>query len=172
MRCYIWAYRGPRRAQSKHPARYLCRPLRLLRITLHTWRALQGVARSAALRSDLRRPAPPGTARHRPAPGSLPYITLHAWRRNLLTKRRCRAIHDLAQRGSPPQTQEHPMTYRTIKTYTAAFGGYSYRVTSDGTTVHIQYRAQGASTYRTFYVMTMKEWKKYMETYGTFFPYL
>lgn len=64
------------------------------------------------------------------------------------------------------------MSYRTIKTYTTAFHGYSYRVTSDGTTVHIQYREPGISTFRTFYVMTMKEWKKYMESYGMFFPYL
>ena len=55
MRCYIWAYMGPRRARSKLPARHPRRPLRSLRVTLHTWRALQGVARSAALRSDLRR---------------------------------------------------------------------------------------------------------------------
>lgn len=64
------------------------------------------------------------------------------------------------------------MAYRTIKTYTTAVGGYSYRVTSDGATVHIQYRAAGTSTFRTFHVMTMKEWKKYTESYGMFFPYL
>ena len=60
------------------------------------------------------------------------------------------------------------MAYRTIKTYTAAFGGYSYRVTSDGKDVHIQYRAAGTRTFRTVYSMTTKEWKKFMERYGIF----
>ena len=64
------------------------------------------------------------------------------------------------------------MAYHTIKTYPTAFDGYSYRVTSNGKAVHIQYRAAGTRTFRTFYVMTMKEWKKYTESYGIFFPYL
>ena len=64
------------------------------------------------------------------------------------------------------------MAYRTIKTYNTAVGGYYYRVTSDGATVHIQYRAAVTSTFRTFHVMTMIEWKKYTESYGIFFPYL
>ena len=55
MRSYICTYRGPRRARSKLPARYPRRPLRLLRSTLHTWRTPHHAARSAALRSDLRR---------------------------------------------------------------------------------------------------------------------
>lgn len=62
------------------------------------------------------------------------------------------------------------MAYHTIKTYTTASG--DYRVTSDGTTVHIQHRAAGTRVFRTFYVMTMQEWKKYMEKDGIFFPYL
>lgn len=64
------------------------------------------------------------------------------------------------------------MSYRTIKTYTNAVGGYDYRVTSDGKDVYIQYRAAGTRAFRTFYVMTMKDWKKYTEKYGIFFPYL
>ena len=63
------------------------------------------------------------------------------------------------------------MSYRTIKTYITACGD-SYRVTSNGKTVHIQRREPGTATFRTFYVMTMKEWKKYMEKDGIFFPYL
>lgn len=79
-------------------------------------------------------------------------------------------MHNVTQRESSPNPQEHPMAYRTIKTYTAFSG--DYRVTSNGKTVHIQHRAAGTRKFCTFYVMTMKDWKKYTETYGIVFPYL
>ena len=63
------------------------------------------------------------------------------------------------------------MTYRTIKTYTSAFGGYSYRVTTNGATVHFQRRAAGTSTFRTFYCMSVGAWEKAAETYGIYDMY-
>lgn len=63
------------------------------------------------------------------------------------------------------------MAYRTIKTYATAFGGYSYRVTSDGATVHFQRRAAGTRAFRTFYVMTSQAWESAAETYGIYDMY-
>lgn len=124
MRCYIWAYRGPRRARSKLPARYL---RRTLRITLHTWRTLRHAAHFTAppaLRHDLRRCArtvtiytlhhmQSGTAllhcaelrraltlHHLPNGTDLLFLTLHTWRRKLLTKKGGGPIHNVTQRES------------------------------------------------------------------------
>ena len=63
------------------------------------------------------------------------------------------------------------MAYRTIKTLTTAFGGYSYRVTSNGEKVNLQRRAAGTSTFRTFHVMTMQAWEEAAEKHGIFDPY-
>lgn len=60
------------------------------------------------------------------------------------------------------------MAYRTIKAFTTAFGGFAYRVTSDGTTVHIQRRAAGTRTFRTFYVMRKQDWEAAADAHGIF----
>ena len=60
------------------------------------------------------------------------------------------------------------MAYHTIKTYTTAFGGYSYRVTSDGATVHLQRRAAGTVAFRTFYSMSVEAWEKVADAHGIF----
>ena len=63
------------------------------------------------------------------------------------------------------------MAYRTIKTFTTALGGYSYRVTSNGEKVNLQRRAAGTSTFRTFHSMTAAEWEEAAERYGIYDPY-
>lgn len=63
------------------------------------------------------------------------------------------------------------MAYRTIKTFTSAFGGFSYRVTSNGQEVHLQRRAAGTESFRTFHTMNAAEWEKAAEKHGIFDPY-
>lgn len=60
------------------------------------------------------------------------------------------------------------MAYRTIKTFASTFGGYAYRATSNGATIHLQRRAAGTRTFRTFYVMSVQAWESAAETYGIY----
>jgi len=47
---------------------------------------------------------------------------------------------------------------KTIYNPNTAFGGYEYRVTSDGTTVNVQERKSGSVKFKTKRVLTTSEW--------------
>ena len=60
---------------------------------------------------------------------------------------------------------------KTIKAFTSAFGGYSYRITSDGTTVNYGERAPGASRFRVKATEPVKTFDAWAEKTGLFDPY-
>jgi hypothetical protein len=63
------------------------------------------------------------------------------------------------------------MNFRIIYTPGTAYGGYSYRATSNGETVHIQERSPSSGSYRTKLKLTTEEWEEYVERNGLDDPY-
>lgn len=49
-------------------------------------------------------------------------------------------------------------TYKTIYRPGTAYGGYEYRVTGNGETVHIQQRKGGCISFKTQRTLTQSEW--------------